>query len=201
MHVFDIIILIVLGVYVLLGIKRGFIEEIFHLLAMLGGFIGAYLSYPLIFSQLHFLKTSQQAKTIVSFVLAYIIIALVLLVTGWLLKKVVHLTPLGLIDRIVGGSIGFLKAFIFIWIFVLSVTLLPSSTLKKSFTASFTYRLIDRIPMQLKVPHSGSLKKSYKKLKKSIPLDKINKTKKNIDQLRSVMESLEEETDSIMTGI
>ncbi len=185
MHAFDIIAISTLIIFITIGVSRGFIEEIFHLTAMLGGFTGAFLSYPFIFRKINFLKISAQTKTVISFILAYIIIALILLILGWILKKIVHMTILGLIDRLFGGFIGLGKATIIIWIFVLSVAILPSSKLKSAFTSSKTYTLLTKLPVRLNIPQSKRLNRSYKKLKKSIPVDKLKDTKEKFDKFKN----------------
>lgn len=200
MHLFDIIIFIVVAIYVLLGIKRGLIEEIFHLAAMLGGFIVAYFTYPIIFTRIQFLTTTNRVKTIISFILAYIIITFIVLLCGWLLRKLIHLTILGWIDRLAGGVIGMLKAIIFIWIFVLSVSLLPKSQVKSSFSASYTYKLLQKFPVQLKVPRVDKLRKSYNTIKNSIPIGKIEEARDKINSLQTKMESVEANIDSALAG-
>jgi membrane protein required for colicin V production len=152
MHSFDIIVIIFTSLFIAFGIKRGFIEEVFHLIAMVGGFIGAYLTYPAIFDFIIFIKISDQAKTIISFILAYIVIAASIIIIGWVLKKIVHFVLLGWLDRILGGIIGFTKAAIIIWIFTLSICLLPPSKLKNAFLSSETYKFLTNFPIELSIP-------------------------------------------------
>ncbi len=173
MHIFDIIVLIVLSILTLFGIKRGFIREIFHLAAMIGGFIGAFSSYPLIYNKLNFLKTSSQTKTAISFILAYIFIALTLILIGWFLRKIIHLALLGWIDRLLGGLFGALKTVLIVWVFVLCISLLPSSNVKSSFSSSRVYSLILELPIHINIPNRAKLKDSYKTIKESISIDKF----------------------------
>ncbi len=196
MHVFDIIIVAVASFFVAIGVKRGFIQEIFHLAAMIGGFIGAFLSYPFIYNRISFLKASAQTKTVVAFILAYILIALSLIIIGWILKKVVHLTMLGWIDRLLGGLIGIGKATIIIWIFILSVTLLPTSKLKSSFTSSGTYKALTKLPVELSVPGSRDIQKTYEKLKKASPVKKMKETKDKFDDLKDKIDTFRTFVDS-----
>lgn len=196
MHVFDIIIVAVASFFVAIGIKRGFIQEIFHLAAMIGGFIGAFLCYPFLYNRIGFLKTAAQTKTIISFILCYIIIAFSLIVIGWVLKKVIHLTILGWIDRLLGGLIGIGKTLIILWIFILSTSLLPSSKLKSSFSSSGTYKLITRLPVKLSVPGSRDIIKTYERLKKASPVKKMKETKKKFDDLRDKIDTFRTFVDS-----
>lgn len=193
MHAFDIIIVAIATIFIVIGIKRGFIEESFHLAAMLGGFVGAYLTYSLIYDKIGFIKTSAQTKTIISFILAYIAIAFIILVAGWILKKLVHMTLLGWIDRLFGGLIGFTKATIFIWIFILSISILPSSQLKSAFSSSTTYNILTKLPVYLTVPHSNS----YKNITKSATFKKLKDTKEKLDKLKTKIDSFKIFGDSI----
>src|SRR4030042_1556385 len=125
MHIVDITTLAVIALFIIIGSIHGFIEEFFHFAAMFGGFIGAYFAYPLLYEKIAFLKKAAHIKTIIAFVIAYVVIAFSLIVIGWFLKKLVHMTPLGWIDRLLGGCIGACKSFIVILIFFLSVSLMP----------------------------------------------------------------------------
>lgn len=196
MHVFDIIIVAIASLFVAIGVKRGFIEEIFHLGAMIGGFIGAFLCYPFLYDRFTFLKTSAQTKTVIVFILSYILIAFSLIVIGWVLKKVVHLTILGWIDRVLGGLIGIGKTLIIIWIFILSVSLLPSSKLKSSFSSSDTYKIFTKLPVKLSVPGSRDIIKTYDKLKKAAPIKKMKESKEKFDDLKGKIDTFRTFVDS-----
>lgn len=189
MQAFDIIAIGATAVFVVIGIKKGFIEELFHLAALLGGFVGAYLSYPFIYKKLGFLEKASQTKTIVAFVIAYIVIAFSLIVIGWLIKKTVHLTLLGWIDRLLGGIFGFGKAILILFIFVLSVTLLPYSRKKSAYTSSATYKLLTKIPVRLTVPGRKNFKNYYDDIKKSTPVKKLKKTKEKFDEIKDKIDS------------
>ncbi len=196
MQIFDIIILAVVSIFVALGIKRGFIEEVFHLAAMLGGFISAFLCYPLIYNRIGFLKTSASTKTIIAFILAYIFTAFSLIIIGWILKKVIHMTILGWIDRLLGGLIGFGKATILIWIFILSVSLLPHSKVKSAFSQSAIYSFLTRLPVKLTVPGTKKLKESYEKLKKADPVKKLKESKERFDEFKERIDTFRTFIDS-----
>ena len=184
MQAFDIIAIGVTAVFVGIGAKNGFIEEIFHLAALLGGFFGAYLSYPFIYDKLGFLEKASQTKTIIAFVLAYIVIAFSFIVIGWLLKKLVHLTLLKWVDRLLGGILGFGKSVLILFIFVLSVTLLPYSKNKSAYTSSKTYKLLTKLPVKLTVPSGKNIKSYYDDIKKSTPVKKLKNTKNRFEKIK-----------------
>ena len=189
MQAFDIIAIGVTAVFVGIGIKNGFIEEIFHLAALFGGFVGAYFSYPLIYNKLGFLEKASHTKTIIAFVLAYLIIAFSLIVIGWMIKKLVHLTLLGWLDRVLGGILGLGKAALIIFIFVLSITLLPYSKKRTAYTSSATYKLLSKIPVRLTVPRGKKIRKYYNDIKKSKPVKELKKSKEKIDKIKDKIDS------------
>lgn len=189
MQAFDIIAIGVTAVFVGIGVKNGFIEEIFHLAALFVGFIGAYFSYPLIYGKLGFLEKASQTKTIIAFVIAYIIIAFSFIVIGWLLKKLVHLTILGWLDRLLGGILGLGKAALIIFIFVLSITLLPYSKKRTAYTSSATYKLLSKVPVRLTVPRGKKIKKYYNDIKESRPVKELRKSKEKIDTIKEKIDS------------
>lgn len=189
MQAFDIIAIAVTIVFVGIGAKNGFIEEIFHLAALVGGFFGAYLSYPFIYKKLDFLEKASQTKTIIAFVLAYIVIAFSLIVIGWMLKKLVHLTILKWVDRLLGAILGLGKAAIIIFIFVLSVTLMPYSKKKSAYTSSITYKLLTKLPIKLTVPGRKNFKSYIDDIKKSTPVKKLKKSKEKIEKIKDKIDS------------
>ena len=190
MQAFDIIAIGVTVVFVGIGAKNGFIEEIFHLAALFGGFIGAYLSYPFIYKKLDFLEKASQTKTIIAFVIAYIVIAFSLIVIGWMLKKLIHLTLLKWVDRLLGGILGFGKAGVILFIFVLSVTLLPHSKKKTAYSSSVTYKLLTKLPVKLTVPgRRKNVKRYIDDIKKSTPVKKLKNSKEKFDKVKDKIDS------------
>lgn len=140
MQTFDIIFGIFSLVLVILGIKRGFIEEVMRLIAVIAGFIGAFIVYRQFIPKIAFLKLPHEIAAVVSFLIVFSAIVVVFVLTGIFLKKILRLTMLGFVDRLGGACFGFLKALIIGWIFVIAVSSLPfpgfTGTLKKSTTFS-----------------------------------------------------------------
>lgn len=141
MQTFDIIFGIFSLVLVIWGIRRGFIEEIMRLIAVVAGFIGALVFYRQFIPKITFLKLPPEVAAVASFLIIFLgaVVAIVLL--GKLIKKVIRLTMLGWVDRLCGACFGLLKAFFIGWIFVIAIASLPfpgfAGALKKSRTYSF----------------------------------------------------------------
>ncbi len=126
MNLVDIIcILIILG-FLLWGFKRGFILEI----SEIGGLIIAFLLSIYLPLRLHI----GGWRYVVSFLVYFLIISI-----GFtILSKIVHKTPLALIDRILGSLMGAIKGIAVIFILFLIISVIPSAN-KKALNNSIFY--------------------------------------------------------------
>jgi len=122
MHTLDIILGIITLVFVIIGIKRGLTGEIFRILALIAGFIIAFLYYNEITPLFSSLKIAIHIKNALAFFLLYIAVALLILLIGWLVKKVINMTVFGWFDRLLGAGIGLLKSLIIAWAICLSIS-------------------------------------------------------------------------------
>jgi uncharacterized membrane protein required for colicin V production len=192
MHIFDIIVLSVFAIFAFIGAYRGFITEAFRLAALIGGFIGAVIWYDSLYRRLDFLGVPAAAKTAISFVFCYLAIALGLMLIGWIIKKAAHLAMLGWADRLFGGVAGAAKATVVIWVFVLSVSLLPGSGLRRVFTGSRTYDLFNALPVKISVPgiHKPG---GFSGVEAPEP---IQKARKKLSTLRAKVDSLKQLADT-----
>jgi membrane protein required for colicin V production len=141
MQTFDIIFGIFALVLVILGIRRGFVEEIMRLIAVVAGFIGALVFYRQFIPKIAFLKLPPEFAAVASFIIIFLGAAIAIVLLGKIIKKIIRMTMLGWADRLSGACFGLLKAFFIGWIFVIAVSSLPfpgfAQTLKKSRTYSF----------------------------------------------------------------
>ena len=117
MNLIDVVLVIPLVLGAFAGFKRGLVLEIVSFLALFLGIIGGFHFLHWGINLLH--EQFQIAGKIVPF-LAFLMIftGIIVLVSivGKALKKVVHMTPLGGVDTLVGAVIGAFK-----WAFMLSV--------------------------------------------------------------------------------
>ncbi len=150
MHIFDIVFGAAAVILVFLGIRRGFIDEVMRLTAIVIGFIGALALYRTIVPKLSFLSLSPAIATVVSFVLVFFCIALGIVCVGKLLKKMVRLTMMGWLDRLCGACIGGIKAFFLGWIFVITVSSIPVAVVHLFFKNSHAYAFFVAISPALK---------------------------------------------------
>jgi uncharacterized membrane protein required for colicin V production len=150
MHAFDIIFGTVVLVLVFLGIRRGFIEEVMRLAAIVIGFIGALAFYRQLIPKLSFLSLPTHLAMIVSFLIIFFCCAFGIVCVGKLLKKMIKLTMMGWLDRLCGACLGGLKAFFVGWIFVIIVSSIPVAAAHHFFNGARTYAFFVAISPALK---------------------------------------------------
>jgi uncharacterized membrane protein required for colicin V production len=150
MHAFDIFFGFIALVFVFLGIRRGFIEEVMRLAAIIIGFIGALGFYRPLVPKLSFLTLSMHMTMIVSFLIVFFCIAFGVVCVGKLLKKMIKLTMMGWLDRLCGACMGGMKAFFLGWIFVIIVSSIPAPVIHYFFKGSASYSFFVAISPALK---------------------------------------------------
>lgn len=163
MHTFDIISLVIIGLFVLIGIKRGFIIEIFRFTAMIAGFIIAFLYYPDIRQLLPLGKLPIQIQNSISFLLTYVLTAATFITAGWFAKKIIHFTLLGWLDRLLGALVGVFKSLMIVWIACLSIAALPSERVRENFGKSITFQFYKTLPSGLELEGVHKIRSAIRK--------------------------------------
>ena len=119
MTALDILLLLPLGIGAVKGYRRGLVLEVVSLLAFVLGVVGGLsllsAAVPLV---RQYVGDAFGMLPLLSFVLVFVAIMWGVHLLGGLLKTAVHLTPLGVLDNLLGGAAGVLK-----WILGLSLLL------------------------------------------------------------------------------
>ncbi len=127
MNPFDMLVVVILVYFVIIGLLRGSIREISSVAALLGGFYFAYLYYESFATVFSFLIEADHIRKIVSFLVLFCIVAAGVILAGTLLRSLMKLVLLGVVDRVMGGVIGAVKAVIIVSVLhFLALTFLPS---------------------------------------------------------------------------
>jgi len=150
-HVFDIIAAAGALIFVILGFKRGFVEEIIRLVGIVAAFFLGLGFYRKLAALLTFVKLPGSVVAVISFLLIFIVALLLILLLSIVIKKIVHLTVLGWVDRICGGVLGFIKMFFIVWVVVIVVASLPLDGMKNWFKTAKTYSFFSTISPALKL--------------------------------------------------
>ncbi len=197
MHPFDIVSLSLVLIFAVIGLTRGFISELFRLAAIAAGFIGALITYDSLYHYIEFIDIGSRAKTILSFILAFIGIALVVLLIGWVIRKIVHLAMLGWADRLLGAAAGGCKAALLIWLVVLSIGHLPDTDLRSALTSSISFRLLNNIPLHLRMPSIPRFEKESPTQHSKKVFNSFDNARKRLEDMRQRVDSLKRQTDTI----
>mgnify|MGYP000284375500 CR=1 FL=1 len=198
MHFFDIVILVITAVYAGLGIKRGFISEVFRCAAVVAGFIAALLLYQTAYDRLGFIMMPNQAKTAVAFLLVYIAAAIAVLGAGWLVKKLVRLTLFGWVDRLLGACIGCAKAALLVWILMMCVAIVPHSRIYSMINTSRTYRFFSALPLRLRSPAASHTLPSLRTVVDiDRPLETLREARERLGGFREKVDSAKAFADSL----
>jgi uncharacterized membrane protein required for colicin V production len=192
MHTLDIFFCITTLFFVVVGVRRGLIGEIFRLVALVAGCIVAFLYYP---DCARYIKLpSPYLSEALSFTLIYLATALVILGAGVLFRKAVHLLPLGWFDYVFGGAIGFVKVLIIFWVACLSFSTFPLAVNRMHLTRSTVYTTYSRLPAGLKADKIVKARTSFKKnVDKEVPRS-LKDVRQNIDTFKNKVDSAKKAT-------
>ena len=169
MNWIDVILLLILSVTVLLGIVKGFVKQIFGLLAVIIGLILALNCY----SQVSWLYRRLVTHVVLSHFLGFITVFFAVLSIGWivshLLSKLVR-GPLKLLDKVLGGALGLFKGILICGVIVFALLVFPidKRALKGSQISPvclmLTRTIVSLIPKELK----EKFKEAYKEITKRV---------------------------------
>lgn len=130
----DLIIGIILAVGVFLGYRRGFLMELFFLVALVAGVL---LGFKLMGWGVELLEKKFNADTTVlpylSFLLIFILVLILVLFIGNRIKKSMDKTFLGRVDAVAGALLGLLK-----YAFSISILIWIMESFKLEFVTEWT---------------------------------------------------------------
>jgi uncharacterized membrane protein required for colicin V production len=150
MHILDIIFIVAAAFFIFTGTRRGLIGEVFRLAGLAAGFVVAFVYFQELGKSFRF--SPQYAANAVAFTVIFLAVLLAVIGTGLLLKKAVHLTPLGWVDSIFGGAIGGAKTVLIFWVICLSCAALPPTKFVSNARRSFVFQTYKRLPSAMKLP-------------------------------------------------
>ena len=127
MNWIDIIILILLGLAVGMGFKKGLVQEIVGIVALIVSFFLALKLHPAAANGLvkMFKEIPPHLAPTIGFAVMFLAAFGAITLAGWLLSKLIKASPLDLADKLGGMVIGLLKGAVVISILLLLLTFLP----------------------------------------------------------------------------
>ena len=125
MHYLDIIILIIIIASGVEGGIHGFVFELFSLAGLLLGLFLGWKYFAVAASYLQFSGLPGWLLNVVAFLLILIIVSAILRLIGGALKKVLHSTFVGWLDRVVGVAFGLVRGAVVVLLLTLVLLLTP----------------------------------------------------------------------------
>jgi len=173
MNYIDIIIIVIVAFSAIFGFANGLVKEAIVLAAFIIGVWGA-IKFSVVTAQklYEFLDISGQYTGIVAFIITFGLFVMAAHFIGLIINKLVSISPLGILNMILGGIVGVLKS-----AFLLSVLfcILNAVDVKKPFLPkekikqSALYNSIsDIIPTLFPAIGEGTLKQNFDRFKKDV---------------------------------
>ena len=126
MNSIDIVCLVLIIFFMLIGIWHGFLRGIFRLLAWAAAIAGAYFANNLLSDTISStLQTSTFSTTLVCICIGFLIPYLALLFVSHMVNKAITGTVAGRADRILGGIFGVVKAILICFVLLTILHILP----------------------------------------------------------------------------
>lgn len=143
MNTIDIISLVLISLFTLIGLWRGFLRGIFRLAAWIAAIAGAYFCHSYFGDTVSStLQISDYTTIIVCASLGFLVPFLAVLFIGHIIGGAVEKTAIGHADRVFGAFFGCVKAFLICFVFTTVLHLLPlSGILKDTRNESVTYTI------------------------------------------------------------
>ena len=131
--------------------QAGFIRETVTVVAAILGIILAGLFYQSLAEDVLLFIDNETLARIVGFAMVFGAVVLAGQMLATILKPTVNLLQLGIFDQLAGAAFGFVKAIVFIQIFLILFITYPrwglDETIDESVFGSLTVRMVDRVPV------------------------------------------------------
>jgi membrane protein required for colicin V production len=155
---FDIIVLVVIGILTIAGLSSGMVRQLFGLAGVVAGYMLAMRYYQFCSKYLtSFPPGTAKATSFVAIFLACIVVAYLI---GWLIEKVFSATGLGLLNRIGGGLLGFVKGSLIVCVMVMVLNVFSPAN-AGFYKRSYTIKYIQRVTALFKKVTREEIKMKY----------------------------------------
>ncbi len=156
MNLVDIILGIFILVFLINGIRKGFIASVVHLIGLIVAvFLIGKIGYNVRIALMEQFSTSETIATIIAYILIFLVIMLIAKIITIILHKIVTFLNLKFLDRILGGLFGILNGILILAILLIILDISPiSKTVAQgtensqvtSFVRIFTGKAYEKIP-------------------------------------------------------
>jgi len=157
---FDVVVVLIFLIFLIRGVWVGFMRQLTTLLALVGSYwlAGRYSGQLLPYVQ----KITDNPKIVflVSFAVLFLVLALVFILAGKVLRRVMEIALLGWFDRFLGLLLGGLKgALVAVFLYMMLVSSLSASNdlLKKSLSSPYLSQGADIVRKAIRDPRLRKL--------------------------------------------
>jgi membrane protein required for colicin V production len=144
---FDIFVLVVLGISLFFSLMKGFVREIFSLLAYVGGYLMAVKYQVTLAGILMESIPSKPIAKLAAFAGIFIIVAIIISLIGKIAKGILWSgTDLSMFDRLLGGFVGLARGVIIVVAITFPLKFFPEVSKKlteDSYTAPYLVKILD----------------------------------------------------------
>lgn len=199
MTTFDIIIAVIVGLSLVYSIVRGMVREIFSLLAIATGYVIAVRYQGYGGDWLKDLITNPTAARLTAFAVLFFFSGFIVSLLGRLAKKAIHTSDtLSVMDRVIGGAFGLVKALVFIVILMFPLHMYPDTyrtVTRDSALAPTLARLSDKLVDTLDAQGGfmDKMKRKLRRIERDGALDKV--TDEIIKAGKTIKQSFDEPQD------
>jgi len=147
----------IFAIAIIRGLMAGFSRTF---TTFVGGILGFWLAanhYPELSQKLSLLVSAKLTRDLLAFFLIFIVVYLIFSIAGLIIRKLFRVLHLSWMDRLLGGVVGFAKAFVVAAAiaFILTISLPENSKLlKESYlypnVSQLTRLVIDMVPEDMK---------------------------------------------------
>lgn len=106
----DIVIIVIITGLIIHGLVTGLVRGAFDIAGIIAGYILAVIY-----------SANVELPRLIAFLLIFIVTVVVFSIAGRIVSKIIHITPLGIIDRILGAALGLAKGFIIAFVFLVAI--------------------------------------------------------------------------------
>ncbi len=145
MSLLDIILMVLIGASCIYGITKGFIRDIFSLIAVIIGVIAALLGYSWAAGYISAIIPAGPPANIVGFALILLTVSIAVSALGIVISKAIAGADLSLYDRVAGACFGLIEGIIVASIIAVVTMVLAPSAVSTSRIAPYLLRGVDAV--------------------------------------------------------
>jgi membrane protein required for colicin V production len=145
MSILDIIVMVIIGASCIYGITKGFIRDIFSLIAVIAGVIAALVGYPWAAGYLSALVPAGPPANLVGFALILLSVSIAVSILGVVISKAIAGADLSVYDRVAGACFGLIEGLVVASLIAVIASVLAPSAVSSSRIAPQLLRGVDAV--------------------------------------------------------